>query len=572
MTPDQPRQIKKRWDVYPRLTQEVSENLKDYPLLIRQILSNRGITNLRVAKEYMLALSANESDPFTLCGMQKAVDRILMSIANREKIVVYGDYDVDGVTATVLMVEALTDLGANVSPYIPDRFEEGYGINIAALDSLKNDGIALVISVDSGVRSIPEAEHCREIGLDLIITDHHTPLDEIPVAVAVIDPKVPGEEYPYRDSAGVGVAYKLAKALYSKTGRMAEMGERWLDLVAIGTVADLAPLTGENRFLVRKGLEIIQSRPSLGILHLCKAAGINYQKVDSTTIGFGIGPRLNAAGRMENALFSYDLLSAKNEITAAELARKLDSQNRDRQEETRRVVDSAMRMVEELGETSDITFAIADDFSEGIVGLAASRLVEHYYRPAIVGRRDLEKGTIRCSCRSIPEFNITSALDECADLMDHHGGHAAAAGLTVQIDKFDELKRKMQEVARREFSGINLTPVLIADAEVKLSDLSPELYGYLRNFQPIGYSNPEPAFITRGLKIMQIRTVGQEGKHLRMQLSDGWLSINAIAFNKGGMKDALMERKQADFIYVYEPNEFNGRVDFQLNVKDIHIE
>lgn len=562
--------ITKRWNVYPRMPIEVSGCLEEYPPLIRQILFNRGIADMGSAKEYFHALPPDETSPFLLGGMDKAVQRILKALLDHEKIVVYGDYDVDGVTATVLLVEALTVLGAEVSPYIPDRFDEGYGINTDALDKLKLLECSLVISVDCGVRSIPEAEYCKKLGLDLIITDHHAPLQEIPNGFAVIDPKLPQDVYPFKDLAGVGVAYKLAQAVFTSTNRMHEMGDRWIDLVAIGTVADLAPLTSENRFLVRKGLELIQKEPRPGLAQLCKVSGIDQRKLSSTNIGFGIGPRLNAAGRMETALAAFNLLVEPDVDKAGRYARMLDEQNRARQVDTRAMVDQAMQMALEEGDKQDIIFAIHPDFSEGIVGLAASRLAEHFYRPAIVGRQGEE--TTRCSCRSIPEFNITQALDECKDLMEHHGGHAAAAGLTIRNEKVGVLKERMKAIARREFSGRELTPVLMADAEVNLSDLGPELYTILQKFQPIGYSNPEAQFITRGLRIVSIRDVGQEGKHLRMQLSDGWLSINAIAFNKGSMKSALMESKKADFLYVFETNEFNGRVDFQLNVKDIHID
>ncbi len=559
--------ITKRWDVYPRLPVEVSESLQEYPLLVRQILYNRGITDLKSAKEYFHALPPDETSPFLLSGMDVAVERILEAIKQKEMLVVYGDYDVDGVTSTVLLVEALSALGADVSPYIPDRFDEGYGINTDALDKLKNEGCSLVISVDCGVRSIVEAEYCTKIGLDLIITDHHSPEGSIPVAVAVIDPKLLEDRYPAKELAGVGVAYKLAQALYTTENRMVEMGERWLDLVAIGTVADLAPLTGENRFLVRKGLECIQKAPRPGVLQLCRVAGINPGKITSTNIGFGIGPRLNAAGRMESALAAFDLLYSADVNQAGVYARSLDEQNRARQVETRSMVDKAIELAMEDPTEQSIIFVTDKDFSEGIVGLAASRLVEKFYRPAIVGKKGEE--TTRCSCRSIPEFHITEALDECANLMEHHGGHAAAAGLTIRNEKLNELKDRLLEIASKKLGDCELSPVLMADAEVKLSDLGVELYNSLQKFQPIGYSNPEPLFITRNLHVQSMREVGQDGKHLKLSLSDGWLSIDAIAFNKGSMKKVLMENKKADFLYVYETNEYNGRVDFQLNVKDI---
>lgn len=562
--------IVKHWETYPRLPGEVSDRMQEYPVLVRQILFNRGITNIATAKSYFHALPPDETSPFLLTGMQAAVDRILSALDGKESIVVYGDYDVDGVTATALLVEALQSLGGYVSPYIPDRFEEGYGINKEAIQKLVEQGCKLMISVDCGIRSIDEAEYCRQIGLDLIITDHHSPLDVIPDAMAAIDPKLPTDNYPYRDLAGVGVAYKLAQALFTSTKRMHEMGDHWVDLVAIGTIADLAPLTGENRFLVRKGLEMIQKEPRPGILQLCRAAGIDHRKINSTNIGFGIGPRLNAAGRMETAMAAYHLLTSLDLQEAGSLARKLDAQNRARQDSTREMVDRALKIALEGNRDNEIIFAIDPDFSEGIVGLAASRLAEHFYRPAIVGRQDAE--TTRCSCRSIPEFHITQALDECKDLMEHHGGHAAAAGLTIRNEHLGELIERIEQIAKRELGSKELVPVLMADAEVHLSDLGQELYQYLIRFHPLGYSNPEPQFITRELYIENPREIGQDGKHLKFQVTDGWLTINAIAFNKGGMKNVLVEKKKADLLYTFETNEWNGKVDFQLNVKDIKVE
>jgi len=476
---------------------------------------------------------------------------------------------VDGVTATVLLVEAITRLGGKVDKYIPDRFEEGYGINLDALNQIQRQGNGLVISVDCGVRSLQEVAYSRQIGLDIIITDHHTPQEDIPEAYAVIDPKMPGDAYPFKYLAGVGVAYKLAQALFIHLGRVQEMGESWLDLVAIGTVADMAPLIEENRFLVRKGLETIRKGPRIGLQELCRVAGVDFRSINSTHIGFGIGPRLNAAGRMETAEAAYNLLSAQNDSSAAHLASILNEQNRSRQEDTRALVDRAVEITLSTESPRDILFAIQPDFSEGIVGLAASRLVDQFYRPAIVGRNGEE--TTRCSCRSIPEFDITRALDECADLMEHHGGHSAAAGFTIRNEKLDELKIRLGEIAAREFQGVELIPVLNAEAEVKLADLNADVYRQVQSFQPFGYSNPEIQFVTRGLKIKSIREVGQEGRHLKLWLTDGWLSVNAIAFGKGNLKESLMSAGTADYLYVYETNEYNGRVDFQLNVKDIKI-
>ena len=562
----------KRWNIAPRIDPDTEQALSRYPGLVRQVLYNRGITGSEQADAFFNPQALPVSAAYRMKGMRAAVERILKAKEKDEKVAIYGDYDVDGVTASVLLVEALEMLGIQAAPYIPHRFEEGYGINTDALDKLRQEGYSLVLSVDCGVRSIAEAEYARQIGLDLVITDHHTPQDTIPSAVAVINPKQPGDEYPYKDLAGVGVAYKLACALFEQfSNKDISVEGTWLDLVAVGTVADMAPLTEENRAMVRAGIEWMKDHPRVGLQALCEIAGSDIQKVNATTIGFTIGPRLNAAGRIENAMEAYNILYNRNRADVEQLAGTLQARNAERQQKTRDMVEVSVASVLALESLPDIIFSIDPEFSEGVVGLAASRLVEQFYRPAVVGRVDHEKNTIRCSCRSIPEFHITMALDKCADLMLHHGGHAAAAGFTIRAENLAELQQRLLGIAAEKFRGMDLVPGLSADAVVKLNDLGPLVFAQLQKIQPFGYGNREIQFVTRGLRTKSIRTVGQDGKHLKLWLSDGYHSINAIAFNKGHLKDALAVGKQADYLYVYDANEWNGSIDYQLNIKDIHI-
>jgi single-stranded-DNA-specific exonuclease RecJ len=401
-------------------------------------------------------------------------------------IAVYGDYDVDGVTATALLVSALRALGGNAREYIPNRFEEGYGLNTDALDTLKNEGASLVISVDCGIRSPAEADHARAIGLDLIITDHHEPAGDLPQALAVINPKQPGDEYPEKYLAGVGIAYKIAQALQQtlsgldtpQNQRLLDLRpESLLDLVALGTVADLAPLTGENRHLVRGGLRQMRNSARQGLLSLAAVSDLSLAKVTAINIGFGLGPRLNASGRLDSALASYKLLTTTDLFEAGQLAQQLNVQNSQRQQLTRKIQADAEALA--LAEEQDplILFAVHDEFNPGVVGLAAARLTDSYYRPSVVGHSDPEKGETRCSCRSIPEFHITQALDECADLLVRHGGHAAAAGFTVPNENLDALKARLREIAVRELGSKDLrhtfhkgfaTPLQIGEQEKRL--------------------------------------------------------------------------------------------------------
>ena len=555
----------KRWEFPPKADAAIFAGLVEYPPLVAQLLYNRGITSIEFARKFFSGSYQLDSDPFLLAGVEKAVDRISTALNLDEKIAIYGDYDVDGVTATALLVDVLRGLGAEVQAYIPDRFEEGYGLNTGALLQLQNNGVKLVISVDCGVRSVAEAHYCKEIGLDLIITDHHHPDFVIPPAYTVINPKLPDQAYPYPDLAGVGVAYKLAQAVLGRLGGGMHLADRWLDLVALGTVADLAPLTGENRKLVRNGLDLLRAGGRLGIQYLCRKAGVNQSLATASDIGYMIGPRLNAAGRLETAMNAYQLLMTRDPDEAASLSDLLNKNNIERQEITRETQQIAVDRIGILDQDIYLLLVMDPSFNEGIVGLAASRLAEQYFRPAVVGV--IGEMTTRCSCRSIPGFHITQALDECSDLFIRHGGHAAAAGFTVPNVNLDELKRRLQVIAKRELAGKELSPQLSADAVVDLKDLKPELLGYLDLLQPTGYGNPEPYFITRNLTVKTRRAIGSDAKHLKLSLTDGWLTMDAICFRFGYLVNLLPSK--IDILYSFERNLYNGQVSLQLNVKDI---
>jgi single-stranded-DNA-specific exonuclease len=568
----------KRWIIQSPLTTLANAELAHLAPPLRQILFNRGISTRQDAEYFLRAQLTFDDNPFLMKDMHKAVERIQRAIEASEQIAVYGDYDVDGVTSTALLVQALRALGGNAREYIPNRFDEGYGLNTEALDTLKNEGVSLVISVDCGIRSPAEADHARAIGLDLIITDHHEPSGEIPQALAVINPKQPGDEYPEKYLAGVGIAYKIAQALHqtlqpsNPSTRLRQSGQRLqpetlLDLVALGTVADLAPLTGENRHLVRGGLRQMRNSARQGLLSLAAVSDISLAKVTAINIGFGLGPRLNASGRLDSALASYKLLTTTDLFEAGQLAQQLNVQNGQRQQLTRKIQAEAEALA--LAEEQDplILFAVHEEFNPGVVGLAAARLTESYYRPSVVGHSDAEKGETRCSCRSIPEFHITQALDECADLLVRHGGHAAAAGFTVPNENLDALKTRLREIAARELDGKDLRHSLVADAEAPLSEMTPELLRYLDLLEPTGYGNPGAVFVSRNVRVVNHRAVGADAKHLKLTVGDGKVTFDAIAFRLGDWVGKLPER--IDLMYTLEINEFNGRTTLQLNVKDL---
>lgn len=556
--------LEKKWIIADKIPFEIESALQSFPPPIRQILYNRGCTTLEAAEIYLSA-GGEIHDPFLLKDMDRVVARLENAIKKGEKIAIYGDYDVDGVTATVLLVEVLRALGGEVTEYIPNRFDEGYGLNKEALDLLVQQGHKVVVTVDCGIRSPLEAEFACEKGLDLIISDHHHPRGDLPNAFAVICQKQEGDSYPNKNLAGVGLAYKIAQALVRDMKSTDIDILRWLDLVALGTVADIVPLVGENRALVRAGLAQIRAGKRPGIFSLANVAGVDIQKISASDIGFMLGPRLNASGRLDTALESFRLLIARNIEDAAPAALKLDSQNRERQKLTQEIQKQATEKAVRTGDEL-LLFAVDEGFNEGIVGLAAAKLTETYYRPAIVGKRD--KDSTRASCRSIPEFHITSALDECADLLIRHGGHAMAAGFTVKNENLDELISKLNKIAERDLSCQLLQPKITADVEIPLRSLKPDLLPFLDDLQPTGLGNPEALFISRGLKVQRYKPVGSENKHLKLTVSDGGIVFDAIAFRKGEW--ALKMPIMVDLLYSFERNEYNGFSSLQLNVKDIH--
>jgi len=563
----------KRWIIPPVITPSSEQALAAVTAspLLKQILFNRGYATKTEALAYLRAEPNFNTDPFQMIGMRAAVDRIIHALEHHELIAIYGDYDVDGVTATALLVQTLKALDGEVQGYIPNRFDEGYGLNNDALDHLKAGGVKLIITVDCGIRSHDEALHARTLGLDLVISDHHHPSDgDLPPAFAVINPKQNDDIYPDKDLAGVGIAYKIAEALLDNRRQTVDGGQLYLedllDLVALGTVADLAPLVGENRVLVRKGLNQIRQTTRQGLFSLANVAEIVIAKTTAINIGFSLGPRLNAAGRLESALDSLELLTTTDSMRAGQLAQQLDVQNRKRQALTRQTQEQAEVLAMSEDPEAYLLFAAHEDFNPGVVGLAASRLSEIYYRPAIVASKGEEE--TRGSCRSIPEFHITEALDQCADILVRHGGHAAAAGFTVKNENLAELIARLKAIAAAQLAGEDLRATLTADAEVSLTQIRPDLIKTLSHLEPTGYGNPGVTFVARNVKVKSSRTVGADAKHLKLALEDEQNYIHdAIGFRFGDWHKSMPAR--VDILFSYEVNEYNGRVGYQLNLKDM---
>ncbi len=558
----------KQWQIADPVLPEISQQLQQFSPVLQQLLVNRGYKNIQSATQFLEASRPPGCEPLNLLDMEKVIDRIEYSIKNGEAIAIYGDYDVDGVTATALLTLVLQSLQANVSGYIPNRFDEGYGLNIEALKTLQEKGVKLVISVDCGIRSPLEAAFAREIGLDLIITDHHHPADELPDAYAIINSKQAGDTYPDKDLAGVGIAYKLAEALLQKmqltTPFQIEI-EEYLDLVALGTISDIAPLIGENRYLVRSGLTRINKQKRQGLYSLLGVAGIQNRSISAEDIGYVIGPRLNAAGRLDSAEAALELLTSQDVRKTGYLAQYLDQQNQERQRITREIQNHAEQFALQQEDDPYLLFAVDENYNPGVVGLAASKLQEKYYRPAIVAFQGEE--FTRASCRSIPDFHITDALDQCAELMEHHGGHAAAAGFTIRNERLPELIYRLRLIAEQGLRDKDLRPALKADMEIALSELKPSLLSELTKLQPTGHKNPSALFASRDVRVVKKRSLGKENDHLKLSVTDGRITYDAIAFRMGHLTDDLPN--QIDLIYAFEINEFNGRSYLQLNIKDL---
>ncbi len=561
--------LPKRWVIATPAPPEILNRYHNMGAVLAQVLYNRGFTNAPEAERFLNA-DDELSNPFQMKGINQAVARIRQAVKLREPIIIYGDFDADGVTSTTLMVQTLTALDAVVKPYIPHRVDEGYGLNSEALLRLAREGVKLIITVDCGIRSVDEVEDGKAAGVDIIVTDHHTIGPEIPQAFAVINPKQADCKYPEDMLAGVGVAFKLADALLRVAQQNRQTvtldAEDLLDLVAIGTVADLAPMNRtENRALVRRGLQVINRADRPGIRALLDVSGVKPGTVSAMNIGFSLGPRINAAGRLESAMIAYDLLSAQDYPTALRLAEQLQKLNVERQELTREAQGIVREWVEAQAEKTPLIFA-SGDFRAGIVGLVAGRLTEEYSRPTVI--MEVGETESRASCRSIPQFDITHALDKCADLLVRYGGHAQAAGFTVLNENIPALKSKLRRLADDQLTGQDLRAILEIDAEVDPKILTEKLVNDLTQLEPTGYHSSSAVLMSRNIRVLEWRTVGKEGNHLKLKLARvGQPPLDAIGFGLGEWVDRMPD--QIDIAYQLEINEWNGNRSLQLNMQDI---
>lgn len=562
---------KKRWVIHDSAPPDFLASLPGYSPVVASLLYQRNVRDPQAIAAFLTPdYKQGLFDPFLMRGMDVAVHRIRTAISEGEPIAVYGDFDTDGVTAVTLLVQAIGAMGGDIRPYIPHRVREGYGLNTEAIDQLAAEGVRLLVTVDCGISNVREVAYAQTVGVDVIVTDHHTPPEELPQALAVINPKQPGCAYPYKQLVGVGIAYKLVQALVRMGQRMSLRGRDLLDMVALGTVTDMGPLNGENRVLVRAGLEAINATKRPGLCALIASAGLTQGKVCSGDISFMLGPRLNAAGRLDDAVLAYRLLLAEDDATAQVLAQALAQANRQRQDLTKEIQAAARAQIVAQEKRADRVIMLdGDGYPAGVVGLVAARMVEEFGRPVLMLERGAELS--RGSARSVPGFSIIEALTTCADLFERYGGHSAAAGFTIATERLPELEERLLAYAALHLPDALLDPALDIHAEVPLAMVSWDVLADLAQLEPFGNANPQPVLMSRRVYVREARARGADGQHLRLRLDDGQGGpvYEAIAFRLGHLVEHFARHPWLDIAYTLAANEWNGSRTLQLTIKDL---
>jgi len=537
---------------------------------VAQLLINRGISDFDEAKEFFRPSFEDLHDPFLMKGMDKAVSRLEEALGNGEKMLIYGDYDVDGTTSVALVYSFLKDLG-DVDFYIPDRYKEGYGLSIAGIDFAKAHDISLIITLDCGIRAVDKVAYANELGIDIIICDHHIPGKELPAAYAILDPKQADCEYPYKELCGCGVGFKLLQGYCEKNDADFDRLTAKLDLVAIAIAADIVPITGENRILATFGVQQVNENPSTGIKAMLEYTKIN-RELTITDVVFIIAPRINAAGRIASGKRAVELLISDDFDKALEFSAEISKYNTERRDLDKSVTESALEILEtdDFYTNSRSTVVFNSDWHKGVVGIVASRLIEQHYKPTIVLTESEGKAT--GSARSVHDFDVHAALTECEDLLEQFGGHKYAAGMTLSLDNVDVFRQKFEEVVAARIEEHQFTPKLNIDLEIDLDRITPKFMSLLKQFAPFGPGNMNPVFVSRNLIAEDCRTMGADDSHLRFKPKQDGIhhpQLQAVAFRMGKLYSELAQGKTFDLAYTIEENHWKDRVTLQLNVKDL---
>lgn len=560
-----------RWTLKPTPNQkaikELSNELKVEPL-IAQLLLQRQVSTFDDAKNFFRPQLSDLHDPFLMKDMDVAVTRIERAMANGENILVYGDYDVDGTTAVALMATYLKESYTNVATYIPDRYAEGYGISYQGIDFAEDNDFELIIALDCGVKAIDKVAYAQEKGIDFIICDHHRPGDNLPKAVAVLDPKRDDCKYPYDELCGCGVGFKLVQALASKHNETFEDLVTYLDLVATAIAADIVPMTGENRILAFHGLQVINAEPRTGIKAII--AQLKKKELTITDVVFVIAPRINAAGRMKHGQHAVDLLMETDFDQASTFASEIEQYNSDRRSMDQEITKEALQQIQDNEEQDRLTSVVYNkNWHKGVIGIVASRLTETYYRPTLVFTKSGEK--LAASARSVKGFDVYQALEECTEYIEQFGGHKYAAGLTLFEEQYENFKNEFEKVVSERIDPKLLTPEIHIDAEIALSQITPKLMRIIKQFAPFGPGNMTPVFMTKGVQDTgYCKGVGEGEKHLKLSVTqNGSKPIGAIGFNLGDKLYLVKNKQRFDLVFSIEENEWNGKVNLQLKIRDI---
>jgi single-stranded-DNA-specific exonuclease len=550
------------WNLLPPA--EKSITAADVHPLVAQILYNRGISAPSQIELFLGNDRRSEADPLLLPDMPGAVIRTNRALYSGEKIAIYGDFDADGITATALLVQGLLALGGRVIPYIPHRSSEGYGLRTSAIEKLQQQGVSLIITVDTGITAVPEVEKAQKMGMDIIITDHHIPPSQLPRATAVVNPKRSDSDYPFSDLAGVGVAFKFLQALIPDKGSRQDIVNRTLDLVALGTVADMVPLLGENRYWVKAGLELMNKTKRIGLQELMRCSRLQPGTLDAQSISWTLGPRINAAGRIDSATTSYRLLMTDDIKEASSLATELEKKNAERLRQTNALLDKARQAVIAMGTEQPLLMVGGEDYTPGVMGLVAGRLADKFYRPVILLKIGQE--FCRGSGRSIDEFNIMSALERCSDLLSNFGGHTRAAGFSVPTSNLPQFQQRMFTIAKEMLDGLDLRPHINIDAEVSLSTFAGDTYEKLQQLEPFGSGNPLPAFVSRKVEVMEQRLVGSQNEHLKLKVKQSGVVWDAMGFGLGSCVGEI--KPYMDLVYNLDLDRWNGTEKLRLSLLD----
>ena len=556
----------KKWEIYDSNEQKVKEICDKYNLnkIIGKIIVNRNVTSDEDVRIFITPTRDDFHDPFLFKGMDIAVDRILQAINNKEKILIYGDYDVDGITSTTVLKKYLQERGGIVNTYIPNRLNEGYGLNKEAIKKIKEMGTDLIITVDCGISGIEEVKYAKELGIEVIVTDHHEVGEVLPDALAVIDAKRKDNTYPFNLLAGVGVVFKVIQAISIRLNLKAEEYLKYLDLVCVGTISDIVPLEGENRTIAKLGLMLIRVTKNVGLRELIKSSG--YKEIDSNTISFGVAPRINACGRMGHEEEALKLFLAETKEEAVEVTKKLNEYNTLRQNTEKAIYEDAVSKIEKENIENKNSIVVGGyNWHHGVIGIVSSKVTEKYYKPSIL--LCFEDGIAKGSGRSIQGFDLYEGLTKCSEFLDKFGGHAMAVGLTLNKENFENFKDKFEKIAE-EANIKEMVPTIYIDEEVKLKDISMDLVKSLSVLEPFGEANKVPLFLIKNLKIDSIRALS-EGRHLKLSLRDESVVINAIGFDIGNLAEEYKIGDKIDVVGTLEINSFNGFSSIQINIKDI---